>query len=100
MPSRGGEPFGLISIEAGASRRPIVATRDGGLPEVICHGENGFLVDREDLAGLVRYTTLLIEEPERRQRMGQRAREIVEDRFTERPVRDLERVYERLLPGP
>ena len=40
VPSRGGEPFGLITIEAGACRRPIVAARDGGLPEVICHGEN------------------------------------------------------------
>ena len=100
MPSRGGEPFGLITIEAGASRRPVVATRDGGIPEVIQHGENGFLVDGEDLAGLVRYTALLIGDRELRQRMGQRARQIVEDRFTEQPVRDLERAYERLLSSP
>jgi glycosyltransferase involved in cell wall biosynthesis len=97
MPSRGGEPFGLITIEAGASRRPVVATRDGGIPEVIQHGENGFLVDREDLAGLVHHTALLINDRELRQRMGQRARQIVEDRFTGRPVRDLERAYDRLL---
>jgi len=97
MPSRGGEPFGLITIEAGASCRPIVATRDGGIPEVIQHGENGFLVDREDLAGLVNHTELLINDRGLRQRMGQRARQIVEARFTERPVRDLERAYDRLL---
>ncbi len=97
MPSRGGEPFGLITIEAGASRKPVVATRDGGLPEVIQHGENGFLVEREDLAGLVHHTTLLINDRELRQRMGERARQIVEERFTERPVRDLERTYDRLL---
>jgi L-malate glycosyltransferase len=97
MPSRGGEPFGLINIEAGASRKPIVATRNGGVPEVIEHGENGFLVEPEDLAGLTRYTTLLIEDRELRQRMGERARQIVEERFTSQPVRQLERVYERLL---
>jgi glycosyltransferase involved in cell wall biosynthesis len=97
MPSRGGEPFGLVTIEAGASRRPVVATRDGGVPEVIQHGENGFLVDRDDLAGLVHHTALLIGDQELRQRMGQRARQIVEERFTERPVRGLERVYDRLL---
>jgi glycosyltransferase involved in cell wall biosynthesis len=97
MPSRGGEPFGLITIEAGASRRPVVATRDGGIPEVIQHGENGFLVEREDLAALAYYTALLIGDPELRQRMGERARQIVEDRFTEQPVRELERAYERLL---
>jgi len=97
MPSRGGEPFGLVIIEAGACRRPVVATRDGGVPEIIQQGENGFLVDRDDLAGLVQHTALLINDRELRQRMGQRARQIVEDRFTERPVRDLERAYDRLL---
>ena len=97
MPSRGGEPFGLITIEAGASRRPIVATSDGGVPEVITHGENGFLVEREDLAGLVQYTGMLAGDPALRQRMGERARQIVEERFTEKPVRDLEAAYERLL---
>jgi len=97
MPSRGGEPFGLITIEAGASRRPVVATRDGGIPEVIQHGENGFLVDCEDLAGLVHHTALLINDRELRQRMGHRARQIVEDRFTDQPVRALERAYDRLL---
>ena len=97
MPSRGGEPFGLVTIEAGASRKPVVATRDGGVPEVIEHGENGFLVDRDDLAGLVHHTMLLIGDQELRQRMGQRGRQIVEDRFTEKPVRELERAYDRLL---
>jgi glycosyltransferase involved in cell wall biosynthesis len=98
MPSRGGEPFGLITIEAGASRRPVIATRDGGVPEVIAHGENGFLVEREDLAGLVHYTTMLAGDAALRQRMGERARQIVEERFTEKPVRDLEAAYERLVP--
>ena len=97
MPSRHGEPFGLITIEAGASRKPIVATRDGGLPEVIRDGENGFLVEREDLEGLVRQTTLLINDPALRQRMGLQARRMVEDRFTDAPVRELERAYDKLL---
>ena len=97
MPSRGGEPFGLVMIEAGASRRPVVATRDGGIPEVIQHGENGFLVDSEDLVGLVHHTVMLISDRDLRQRMGQRARQIVEDRFTGQPVRALERAYGRLL---
>jgi L-malate glycosyltransferase len=99
VPSRGGEPFGLITIEAGACRTPIVATRDGGLPEVIRHGENGFLVDREDVAGLVHHTSLLIADVRLRGQMGRRAREIVEEQFTERPVRLLEQAYERILLG-
>jgi glycosyltransferase involved in cell wall biosynthesis len=97
MPSRWGEPFGLINIEAGAARRPMVSTRDGGIPEIIRHGENGFLVEPNDLAGLIRCTTLLIEDKALRLRMGQRARQIVEEQFTEGPVRKLERAYDALL---
>ena len=97
MPSRWGEPFGLINIEAGASSKPMVSTRDGGIPEIIQHGENGFLVEREDLEGLVRYTTLLVENEALRRSMGKRARQIVEERFTDLPVRVLEKAYERLL---
>ena len=97
MPSRGGEPFGLITMEASASRRPIVATRDDGVPEVITHGENGFLVEREGLAGLVQHTAILAGDAALRRRIGERARQIVEQGFTDKPVRDLERVYERLL---
>ncbi|HEX7273454.1 MAG TPA: glycosyltransferase family 4 protein [Casimicrobiaceae bacterium] len=96
MPSRGGDPFGLITIETGASRRPI-ATRDGGVPEVIMHGESRFLVEREDLAGLVQHTAMLAGDPALRRRIGERARQIVEERFTEKPVRDLEAAYEGLL---
>ena len=93
MPSRGGEPFGLITIEAGASYKPVVATRNGGVPEVIRHGENGFLVEPEDLAGLIRQTTLLIEDPVLRHRMGHRGRQIVEERFTHQPVREIGRAH-------
>jgi L-malate glycosyltransferase len=97
MPSRWGEPFGLINIEAGAARKPMVSTRDGGIPEIIVHGENGFLVEREDLAGLIRYTTLLVEDGALRRQLGQRGREMVEERFTDRPIRKLERVYDQLI---
>ena len=96
MPSRWGEPFGLINIEAGAASRPIVSTRDGGIPEVICHGDNGFLVERDNLDELVRYARLLIENRKLRDEMGRRAREIVGTRFTTAPIRRLERVYEEL----
>lgn len=97
MPSRWGEPFGLINIEAGAARKPMVSTCDGGIPEIIRHGENGFLVQREDLAGLIQHTQNLVQNEDLRYRMGQRAREIVEERFTTLPIRKLEDAYDRLL---
>ena len=55
MPSQWDEPFGLITVEAGASRLPIVASRSGGIPEVIEHGKNGFLIERDDIDQFIRF---------------------------------------------
>jgi glycosyltransferase involved in cell wall biosynthesis len=54
MPSRWEEPFGLVALESQACGTPVVALRNGGLPEVIEPGVTGFLATREDrLSGLV-----------------------------------------------
>jgi glycosyltransferase involved in cell wall biosynthesis len=45
MPDRWEEPFGLVALEAAASGTPVVAMRKGALPELVLHGETGFLVD-------------------------------------------------------
>ena len=97
VPSRWGEPFGLINIEAGAAGIPVVATRDGGIPEVVRDNETGLLVDVGDEEGLVAAVRRLIESPELRSRLGRRAREVVEADFTSAPVRKLESLYLRLL---
>jgi len=96
VPSRWGEPFGLINIEAGAAAKPVVATRDGGIPEIIRHGENGFLVDVDDLDALVRSVRQLVDDPALRRRLGSQARAIVEREFTTGPVRKLEALYDEL----
>ena len=45
MPLRWDEPFGLIVIEAMATGTPVIAWRRGAMPEIVIHGETGFLVD-------------------------------------------------------
>ncbi|HHM06043.1 MAG TPA: glycosyltransferase family 1 protein [Gammaproteobacteria bacterium] len=97
MPSQWDEPFGLITIEAGASYKPVVASRSGGIPEIIEHGENGFLVDRFDTAAFAEYTRRLVADPTLSQRMGQNARRVVEARFVNKPAQDLEAVLDELL---
>jgi glycosyltransferase involved in cell wall biosynthesis len=97
VPSRWGEPFGLINIEAGAAGIPVVATRDGGIPEIIRDGDNGLLVDVGDEAGLAAAVSRLVEDRSLRARLGRRAREVVEAEFTTAPVRRLERLYLDLL---
>ena len=96
VPSQWDEPFGLINIEAGAAEKPVVATRVGGIPEIIDHGVNGFLVERDDLDGLCEHVSTLIENKQLRLDMGKRGREIVERKFTYKPIEDLQRLYDSL----
>lgn len=97
VPSRWGEPFGLINIEAGAAGIPVVATRDGGIPEIIRDGDNGVLVDVGDELGLAAAVRKLVDDPELRLRIGGRAREVVQAEYTAAPVRRLEHLYLRLM---
>ena len=62
MPSRE-EPFGLVALQAAWMSRPVVATRVGGLPEVVAHRETGFLVETEDAASLADAAAHLLSEP-------------------------------------
>jgi len=96
-PSRWQEPFGLVCIEAGVAGLPLVATRVGGIPEIIDDGKNGMLVEPGDVTALAEKVQLLVDDPALRERLGQAARLRVERDFTDKPVRDLEALYESLL---
>ena len=58
-----------------AAGRPVVATRVGGLPEVVGDGETGVLVSPDDPRGFVRAVTDLLDDPLRLRRLGATARE-------------------------
>ena len=90
VPSRWQEPLGLINLEAGACRKPVVATRVGGIPEVVEDGVNGFLVEPGDVSRLAERVTQLIADPALRNRLGEAGRVKVEQDFTARPVREFE----------
>lgn len=92
VPSRWQEPLGLINLEAGACRTPVVATRSGGIPEIVVDGENGFLVDIGDVAALANRVQRLIDDGALRARMGEAGRARVEAEFTTKPVRELEKL--------
>ena len=81
LPSRS-EPFGIVLLEAGAFRCPVVATAVGGIPEIITDGVNGRLVPAEDADALAtRLRDLLIDSAASR-RLGQALRERVETHFS------------------
>ena len=67
-----GTPVSIL--EAGASGLPVVATRHGGIKDVIIHGQTGLLVDEGDVDGTARHLMTLIDSPERAAELGVRAR--------------------------
>lgn len=75
------ESFGLAALEALSSGVPVVASGVGGLPEVVRHGETGFLVPPDDVDGMAAAVALLLDDPDRRRLMGQTARADAVARF-------------------
>jgi glycosyltransferase involved in cell wall biosynthesis len=79
-----GEPFGLAIVEAMAMRKPVIACNTGGVPEIITHGSDGWLVEERSAEAVATAITTLLNDPELCRQMGQRARETVRNRFTPR----------------
>jgi len=76
-------------IEAMAVGLPVVATGVGGLPDLIRHEDNGFLVEVGDVAGMTKRVVELFSRPDRAREIGQRGRQTVVERC------DIERVWPR-----
>ena len=76
------ESFCLSILEAMCFGCPSVATRVGGIPEVVEDGVSGLLVPPGDAAGLARAVEALIADPTRRAAMGAAARRRAMDRFS------------------
>lgn len=92
------ESFGLAAAEAMACGTPVVASRVGGLPEVITHGETGFLHAPDDVDGMAASALALLDDPSLRARIATAARAVIAERFCEGRIVPLyEAFYERLL---
>ena len=69
------EPLGIVNLEAMACGTSVVASRVGGIPEVVADGETGLLVPSGDPAALARAVNTLVRDPDRAATMGQQGRE-------------------------
>jgi len=76
------ELLGLVVLEAMASGTPVVCSSVGGLPEVVRHGDSGYLVEPGNVAELRERLTEILRNPRLATRMGRRARELVLEGFT------------------
>src|ERR1700740_2848782 len=92
------ESFGLAALEAMACEVVPIATRTGGVPEVIEHAVSGFLADVGDVDTMARYAIDLLSDENALRAMGKACREVAKARFcSSRIVPQYEAFYRRVI---
>ncbi len=88
------ESFGLAALEGMACGVPPVASQVGGLPEVVTHGTDGFLLPVGDIDGMAQAALSLLTDPQRHGAVAEAARRTAETRFhTEKIIPQYEAFY-------
>ncbi|GIV54580.1 MAG: N-acetyl-alpha-D-glucosaminyl L-malate synthase BshA [Candidatus Kapaibacterium sp.] len=96
LPSQN-ESFGLAALEAMSCGVPVVASNVGGIPEVVTHGENGYLAEPGDIERMARYCVELATHRKKWQRFSTAARAVAIERYsTDRIVPLYEELYRQL----
>jgi N-acetyl-alpha-D-glucosaminyl L-malate synthase BshA len=92
------ESFGLAALEGMACEVVPIATRTGGVPEVIEHGVSGYLADVGDVDTMARYAIELLNDESRLRAMGKAARAVAQARFcASKIVPQYEEFYRRVV---
>jgi glycosyltransferase involved in cell wall biosynthesis len=92
------EEFGLAALEAMAAGKPVVAAREGALPELVTHGETGFLV--EDAEGFRAASMRLLQDHALCLRLGSRGREVARSYTWQRFAEGIEMACREMLDAP
>jgi L-malate glycosyltransferase len=97
LPSQS-ESFGLTALEAMACEVPVIATRVGGIPELIEDGGCGYLFEIGDVDGMAEAAIRVLGDDRERERLGSRGREIAVSRFaTDKIIPQYEDLYRRVI---
>jgi len=92
------ESFGLAALEAMACEVPVIASDVGGLPEVVTHGEDGYLVPVGDVAGAAKHAIEMLAAPGRVREMGDSARKHARARYcASKIIPQYEAYYRKVL---
>ncbi len=92
------ESFGLAALEAQACEVPVIATRIGGIPEVVNEGESGFLSDIGDVTKMSADAMRLLRDEAMRRAFGEKGREISVQRYsTEQIIPQYIAFYEKIV---
>jgi len=98
-PSQWDEPFGLVNVEAMATGVPVIASARGGIPEIVTHGVNGFLVKGcHNPESFVKPLLTLLKDGDTARSFGVAGRNAVETYFNwQRAGKDLVKLYQEIL---
>jgi glycosyltransferase involved in cell wall biosynthesis len=88
----------MAALEAMASEVPVIATRAGGLPEVVDDGVTGYLLPVGDVESMAARGLEILRDDQLRRRMGKRGRELAVEKFDDHKIVPLYReMYTRVL---
>ncbi|WP_378950864.1 glycosyltransferase family 4 protein [Pelosinus sp. sgz500959] len=92
------EGFPINMLEAMLMRKPVIATNIAGVPEMITHGENGFMIEPGDVDQLANYISTILLDEELGKKMGTRGEQIVLEKFTLKSlIAKVENLYASLV---
>ncbi len=95
------ESFGLAALEAMSCEVPVIASDAGGLPEVVVHGETGFLCPVGDVGAMAAAALQLLSDEDLRRRFGAASRKRAVEEFSqEAVVRRYRSIYQRVTGLP
>jgi glycosyltransferase involved in cell wall biosynthesis len=99
IPSIVAETFGIVALEAMSMGKPVIATRSGGLTDVVVDGKTGLLIAPGDPHALREAMQFLLDDPEQCASMGAQAKQRVVRFQAKTVVSQIEQAYQELLSG-
>lgn len=92
------ESLGVSIIEAMSLKKPVIATRVYGIPEVVVENQTGYLIPPKDIDSIVKFVINLLADPEKMRQMGEAGFERVKARFSSGLIiKEIEALYKELL---
>ena len=91
------EGMGRVLVEAMAAGKPVVASRVGGIPDLVRQGETGYLVPPADEEALANGIKMLLDDPDKAKQMGQHGKEYSHQFSLETMIEKLDNLYYDLI---